>query len=163
MKMINFLSPIRVVKLLSYWPPYLTAGVKVSYVAKDFKKIIVKMRQRFWNTNYVGSHFGGSLYSMTDPFFMFMLLENLKQDHIVWDKSAEIEFIKPAKGEVSVIFEITDHDIERIKNKAMATFSFIENFCVEIKDQDDQIVARVNKGLYVRRKDAKQRFNKNSV
>ena len=70
------------------------------------------MKLRFWNTNYVGSHFGGSLYSMTDPFYMFILLEHLKKDHIIWDKSADIEFLRPAKGEVKAIFEINESDLE---------------------------------------------------
>ena len=158
--MINMMSPKTVVKLLSYWPPYLMAGVKIDYIQDDFKKIIVKMRQRFWNTNYVGSHFGGSLYSMTDPFFMFMLLENLKEEHIVWDQSAEIEFLKPAKGVVTAVFEITDEDINDIKEKALSEFSFSRTFFVNIVDSMGVVVARVNKGLYVRRKDAKKRFSK---
>ena len=157
--MINMMSPKTVVKLLSYWPPYLMAGVKIDYVQDDFKKIVVKMRQRFWNTNYVGSHFGGSLYSMTDPFFMFMLLENLKEEHIVWDQSAEVEFLKPAKGVVTAVFEITDKDINDIKEKALSEFSFSRTFFVNIVDLKGVVVARVSKGLYIRRKDAKKRFS----
>ncbi len=158
--MINMMSPKTVVKLLSYWPPYLMAGVKIEHVQEDFKKIVVKMRQRIWNTNYVGSHFGGSLYSMTDPFFMFMLLENLKDDHIVWDQSAEIEFLKPAKGEVTAVFEITDKEINEIKAQALSEFSFSKTFGVNIVDENRAVVAKVKKGLYVRRKDAKKRFSK---
>ena len=158
--MINMLSPKTVVKLLSYWPPYLMAGVKIDYVQDDFKKIVVKMKQRFWNTNYVGSHFGGSLYSMTDPFYMFMLLENLKQEHIVWDQSAEIEFLKPAKGVVTAVFEINDVVLSEIKSQALEEFSFSRSFDVEILDESKTLVAKVKKGLYIRRKDAKKRFSK---
>ena len=156
--MINMMSPKTIVKLLTYWPPYLMAGIKVDNVQEDFKKVVVKMKQRFWNTNYVGSHFGGSLYAMTDPFFMFMLLENLKKDHIVWDQSAEIKFLKPAKGEVTAVFEITDKDIDEIKAQALREFSFTTTFLVNIVDKNDEIVAQVKKGLYIRRKDAKKRF-----
>ena len=122
--MINMLSPKTVVKLLSYWHSIPYGGVKIDYVQDDFKKIVVKMKQRFWNTNYVGSHFGGSLYSMTDPFFMFMLLENLKQEHIVWDQSAEIEFLKPAKGVVTAVFEINDTVLSEIKSQALKNLAF---------------------------------------
>ena len=45
------------------------------------------------NRNYVGTQFGGSLYAMTDPFFMLMLMENLGRDYVVWDKAANIEFV----------------------------------------------------------------------
>ena len=38
------------------------------------------------NRNYVGTHFGGSLFAMTDPFYMLMMMRNLGPDYIVWDK-----------------------------------------------------------------------------
>lgn len=30
-----------------------------------------------------GAHYGGSPYSMTDPFYMLVLIENLGREHIV--------------------------------------------------------------------------------
>ena len=123
------------------------AGVKIDYVQDDFKKIVVKMKQRFWNTNYVGSHFGGSLYSMTDPFFMFMLLENLKQEHIIWDQSAEIEFLKPAKGVVTAVFEINDVVLSEIKAQALEEFSFSRSFDVEILDESKSPRGESKKGF----------------
>jgi hypothetical protein len=39
--------------------------------------------------------YGGSLYSMTDPFYMPMLISNLGSDYVVWDKAAHIRFRKP--------------------------------------------------------------------
>jgi len=50
------------------------------------RAIDVEMKLRWWNRNYVGTHYGGSLYSMTDPFFMVMLIENLG-GYDCWDKS----------------------------------------------------------------------------
>jgi len=64
------------------------AGIRVRRISADFQTIDVEMPLRFWNRNYVGTHFGGSLYSMCDPFFMVMLMENLGPDYIVWDKAA---------------------------------------------------------------------------
>ena len=83
--MIKFISPKRLMKLLSFSPPYLFAGISIVEVNDDFTKIVVQMKQRPWNTNYVGSHFGGSLYSMCDPFYMFILLHHLP-GHTIWDK-----------------------------------------------------------------------------
>ena len=91
---------------------------------------------------------------------MFMLLENLKEDHIVWDQSAEIEFLKPAKGEVTAVFEISDIVLGEIKSRALDEFSFTRSFDVERLDQSKTLVAKVKKGLYIRRKDAKKRFSK---
>ena len=164
-KVINILKPRTVAKLLSFWPPYFSAGISVSNVAENMMSITVEMKQRFWNTNYVGSHFGGSLYSMCDPFFMFMLLEHLKADHIVWDQAAEIKFLKPAKGRVSVTFQIDESLVSEIKKRALNEFSFSVDLNANIVDESGEIVARVAKALYIRRKDAKTRFQseKNNV
>ena len=70
--------------LMNIWAPFLGAGIRVKRLGPDWKEIDVEMKLRWWNANYVGTHYGGSLYSMTDPFFMLMLIENLGKDYIVW-------------------------------------------------------------------------------
>ena len=97
--------------VLNLWPPYLGAGVRVTRLRSDWKEVDVEMKLRFWNSNYVGTHFGGSLYSMVDPFYMLMLIENLGRDYIVWDKSASVRFKKPGKGKVSASFRLSDEQI----------------------------------------------------
>jgi len=69
--------------LINLWPPFLGAGIRVTRLQPDWKAIDVEMKLRFWNANYVGTHFGGSLYAMTDPFYMLMLIENLGSDYVV--------------------------------------------------------------------------------
>ena len=78
---------------MRWWPPYLGAGVKVDHVDASLNTIKVSMRLDRRNRNYVGTHFGGNLYSMCDPWYMFILLERLGSDFIVWDKAASIEFL----------------------------------------------------------------------
>ena len=43
------------------------------------------MKLSLRNQNYVGSHFGGGLFSMTDPFYMLMLMNVLGSEYLVWD------------------------------------------------------------------------------
>ena len=71
----------RTMRLLSLYPPYLGAGVRVTRVSDDLRTFEVEMKLRFYNRNYVGTHFGGSLYSMCDPFYMLILLEALGRDY----------------------------------------------------------------------------------
>lgn len=142
----------KLMKLLRFWPPYFACGIKVDSVDKNFTKIQVSMKQFFWNTNYVGVHFGGSLYSMTDPFYMFILLEHLKEDFIVWDKEAVIKFIKPGKGRVTVKFEISLEEINQIKQKALSSEKYEPEFETYVIDESDQVVAKVWKKLYVKKK-----------
>ncbi len=79
------------------WPPYFGAGIRIEHVNEDFRYVRVALKRSWYNSNYVGTQFGGSMYSMTDPFFMLILINNLGKDYIVWDKAARIEFIKPGK------------------------------------------------------------------
>ncbi len=89
---------------MTLYPPYLGAGVRVQHISADFRHVKVRMGLGWYNRNYVGTQFGGSLYSMVDPFFMLMLMENLGRDYIVWDKAASIDFIAPGKGPVFAEF-----------------------------------------------------------
>src|SRR5579859_1769137 len=65
---------------INFWPPFLGAGIRVQRIAPDMKAIDVEMRLRWWNANYVGTHFGGSLFAMTDAFYMLMLMANLARE-----------------------------------------------------------------------------------
>ena len=138
---------------LNIYPPFLGAGIRVKRLAPDWKEIDVEMKLHWWNANYVGTHYGGSLYSMTDPFFMVMLIENLGKDYIVWDKSASIRFKKPGRGTVFAKFRVSDQQIQEIK-QALANGKKIERvFTVEVKDESGTVIAEVEKLLHIRRKD----------
>ena len=104
------------------------------------------------NTNYVGTHFGGSLYSMCDPFFMFILMENLGPGYIVWDKSARIEFLKPGRGTVRAVFHVSAEEVEAIKGIIVENGKAVRNYTVTVEDENGAEVARVSKEIYIRRK-----------
>jgi hypothetical protein len=91
---------------INLWPPFLGMGIRIRRIAPDMKAVDVEMKLRFWNANYVGTHFGGSLFAMTDPFYMLMLMANLGRDYIVWDKAATIRYKKPGRGTVRAEFRI---------------------------------------------------------
>ena len=81
---------------MNLYPPFL-GRASVRHIAGDFREVRVRMGLNRLNRNYVGTQFGGSLYAMTDPFFMLMLMENLGRDYVVWDKAANIEFVSPGR------------------------------------------------------------------
>lgn len=138
--------------MLNLYPPYIGAGVKVSYISQDWQELHVSMRLRWFNRNAVGTHFGGSLYSMADPHLMLMLIQLLGKDYLVWDKAAEIEFIKASKSKVTAIIKISDNDLEEIRRHTGNGQKHFADFRIEIKDEDDELVANVKKKIYVRRK-----------
>ena len=140
-------------RAVNLWPPFLGAGIRVTHVAPDMKAIDVEMKLRWWNANYVGTHFGGSLFAMTDAFYMLMLMANLGRDYIVWDKAATIRYRKPGKNTVSAEFSLTDAQLDDIREKLKTLAKYEPTFTVEVKDEQGTVIAEVEKLLYVSRKE----------
>ncbi len=139
-------------RFMHLWPPYLGAGVRVVRASSDLTSIEVEMKLRFWNRNYVGTHFGGSLYSMIDPFLMLILLNHLGKDYIVWDKHASIRFKKPGRGTVWAQIRINQERIDEIRMAADQNPKTEPEFTLQIIDEAGEVVAEVQKILHVRRK-----------
>jgi acyl-coenzyme A thioesterase PaaI-like protein len=138
---------------INLWPPFLGAGIRIKRIAPDMKAVDVEMKLRWWNANYVGTHFGGSLFAMTDAFYMLMLMANLGRDYIVWDKAASIRYRKPGRGTVRAEFRVTDAQIEDIRGKLRTLPKYEPVLRVDVKDETGEVVAQVEKLLYVRKKE----------
>ena len=145
---------LRFIALVNLYPPYLGAGVRVTHVADDFHAIEVRMRLHRWNENYVGTHFGGSLFAMADPFYMVMLIELLGPTYSVWDKEATIRFRRPGRGTVRARFEIPPERVEEIQRAVEEHGKLETTFTVNITDEQGEVVAEVEKLLSVRRRTA---------
>lgn len=139
-------------KILNLWPPFLGAGIRLVEIADNGRYARVRMHLTRLNCNLVGTQFGGSLYAMTDPFYMWMLMENLGRDYIVWDKAAEIRFRSPGRGPVVAEFRLSEEEIDEIRAQADAKERHEPKFLVEIHDESGKLVATVSKTLHVRRK-----------
>ncbi len=156
----NFLGGLKTSNLLhrciNFWPPFFFAGIRVRHMAPDMKAVDVEMRLRFWNANYVGTHFGGSLFSMTDPFYMLMLLANLGSNYIIWDKAARIRYRKPGRGTVRAEFRLSDAQLDEIRDKLKSLPKYDAVFNVEVKDEQGTVIAEVEKVIHVRNKESVQ-------
>lgn len=139
-------------RLVNFWPPFFFTGIKATYIRPDFRVIEIELKLRWYNRNYVGTQFGGSLFSMTDPWYMMMLLYNLGEDYYVWDKSAHIDFLQPGRGRVRALFEIDDQLLEHIRSETAMGEKYLPQFTIDILDDDDRVVARVVRTLYIRHK-----------
>lgn len=139
-------------KLLNIFPPFVGAAVHVRRVSEDFRTIEVEMSMRFWNKNLVGTHFGGSLYSMTDPFYMIMLIHHLGPGYIVWDKSATIRFRSPGIGLVRATFRMPAERVEEIRTQADREEKVEPVFEVSVTDGKGNVVAEVEKLLWVKKR-----------
>ena len=142
-------------RLVNFWPPFLFNSISATYIAKDLREIHVALKLRFYNRNYVGVHFGGNLFAMTDPWYMLMLMQNLGRDYYVWDKKANIEFISPGRGTVTANFLLTAEKLAEIRAATANGEKYLPEFTVEIYNAQQHLVARVHKTVYVKLKPAR--------
>ncbi len=134
------------------WLPLLGAGIRVKQISPDFRDITVQLKLHWYNSNYVGTHFGGSMFAMTDPFFMLMLIKNLGDNYIVWDKAASINFIKPGRSTLTTRFVLTQEIIDTVLEKTAGGDKYIFDLPLDVIDAEGVVVAAVVRTLYVRKK-----------
>jgi acyl-coenzyme A thioesterase PaaI-like protein len=139
-------------RVLNLWPPFLFSGIRVLELADDFSRARVGLTRQWYNRNFVGTHFGGSLFAMTDPFWMVMALCRLGDRYIVWDKSAAIEFVEATKAPVFAEFVLGDATLDEIRAATAGGEKCLRWFETEVRTADGEVIARVRKELYVRRK-----------
>ncbi|HEU4773944.1 MAG TPA: DUF4442 domain-containing protein [Lysobacter sp.] len=137
---------------LNLWPPFLFSGVHVREIGAAYRHAHVELRMRPWNRNYVGTHFGGSLFAMTDPFWMLLVMQSLGRDYIVWDQAGTIEFVKPGRGTVHARFALDEAILDELRDATASGDKALRWFDTHITDKTGEVVARVRKQLYVRRK-----------
>ena len=137
---------------LNWYPPLRFAGIRVLEIAPDWRHARVVLRRRWYNRNYVGTHFGGSLFAMTDPFWMIMTLRSLGAGYIVWDQAAEIEFVAPGREDVYAEFHVDDAMLDEIRVATASGEKHLRWCETPVATGDGEVIARVRKQLYVRRK-----------
>jgi len=137
---------------MNLWPPFFFTGIKVVRLADDWHEADVELRLGRFNRNYVGVHFGGSLFAMTDPFYMLMLVHTLGHDYVVWDKAATIDYVSPGRGTVTARFRLDPERLAEIRTAAADGSKVLPVFRCDIHDAAGGLVATVDRTLYVRLK-----------
>ena len=138
--------------LMNLWPPFIGAGIHVERISPDYTEAQVRMRMGLLNRNYMGTHFGGSLYAMTDPFFALLIMHQLGRRYVVWDKASAIDYQLPGRGTVRATFRITPEQIDAIRQATANGDKHEPTFSVDVVNRQGEVVARVDKTIYVRLK-----------
>ncbi|HEX8987558.1 MAG TPA: DUF4442 domain-containing protein [Rhodocyclaceae bacterium] len=136
---------------INLWPPFVGAGIHVTEIAPDFRSATVRLRYGLLNRNYFGTQYGGSLFSMTDPFYAILLLHNLPRGYRVWDRASRIEFKTPGRSHVYARFVLTDAMLAEVLAATADGAKYEPTWPVDIVDRDGAVVATVEKTLYIRR------------
>ena len=127
-------------RVMNLWPPFLFTGIRVTRLDDDWRAADVELRLGLLNRNWVGVHFGGSLFAMTDPFYMLLLLHLLGPDYVVWDKAATIDYVRPGRGRVTARFRVDDARLDEIRAATADGAAHRPVFPVEIVDEGGEVV-----------------------
>lgn len=146
------LSPRIFRHLMNCWPPFWGMRIHIEHISDDWKHLRMRMKLSLRNKNYVGTHFGGGLFAMTDPFYLLMMMNLLGRDYIVWDKTAHIEFVQPGRSTVYAHFHITDAMLEEARAATLNGDKFEPTYRIDVVDAEGKLVARIDKTLYIRKK-----------
>jgi acyl-coenzyme A thioesterase PaaI-like protein len=151
-KLQKYIGPQGLKKLMNIWFPFRGSGISIDKISNDYREIRVSLAFEWYNKNYVGTQFGGSLYAMVDPFYMLMLMHILGKDYIVWDRSAEIQFLRPGRSKVFAHFKISQESIDLIKEKTQNGDKYFWNADVDIFNIHGEVIATVKKTIYIKYK-----------
>jgi len=133
-------------------PAYHGTGGRVTYISADWSELKLEIPLNWRTRNYVGTIFGGSMYAAVDPMYMIMLIQRLGPDYVVWDKAATIQFKKPGKCKLYACFEITDGEVQFIKQELKSTQSMDRFYQLDITDLKGDVYAKLDKTIYIRKK-----------
>ncbi|RNC88240.1 MAG: DUF4442 domain-containing protein [Winogradskyella sp.] len=146
----RFMKPSTIYKYLFNWSPmYSRSTAKLIEVSEDLHYVKIRMKLNWKNRNYAGSIFGGSMLSATDPIYMVQLIQILGDDYVVWDKSVEARYKKPAKSTIFGEFVFTKDEIKTIKQDVSKANEIDIIKTMSLIDEKQNIIATFKKTLYI--------------
>jgi acyl-coenzyme A thioesterase PaaI-like protein len=132
---------------------YRGTGGRLKYIAEDWSEVRLDLPLSWRTRNYVGTIFGGSIYSAVDPIYMLMLIHRLGEDYVVWDKSASIQFKKPGRETLHAKFLVSDDELAAIRFALESLRSIDRTYSVDLVDGSGAICATAEKVIYIRRRE----------
>lgn len=139
--------------LVNFFPCYRRGGGRIIFFSSDMQEIHVQVGLNWKTRNYVGSIFGGALYSAIDPIYMLQLLWILGKEYVVWDKSASMKFIRPVKSTIYAKFEISNELIDTIKTEVANNGRYIIDLPVTLQDKNGIVYYIASKQIYIASKE----------
>lgn len=139
-------------RVLNAWPPFFFNSIRVQQLSDDYSEARVVLHLRPWNRNYVRSQFGGNLFAMTDPFWMLLVMHQLGNDYVVWDKAGAIDFVAPGREHVYAHFKLDADVVNQLRHDAAGGAKVLHWFETDVVTANGDVIARVRKQVYVRLK-----------
>lgn len=134
-------------------PTYWSTGGRVTYIAADWSEVRITLPLSWRTRNYVGSMFGGAMYSAVDPFLMIMLIKILGPAYVVWDKAASIRFRRPAHAALTAVFVLEPATVAAIRDALVTAPKVDRVFTVDLVGADGTVHASVEKTIHISRRE----------
>lgn len=135
------------------YPPMLFQRIWVSRIHPGFKGIDVKINRSLFTSNLGRSIFGGTIFSATDPFYALLfgqLMERKGFRITVWLKSAQINYLKPARTSLYFTLKITDEMIADAEQALLKNGKFIKAYSIELYNKHHELCATAINEIYIR-------------
>ena len=139
--------------ILNIFPPLLFNRIILKEISDDFMEMKVVLRRTLFNINFHKTIFGGSIFSACDPYFPTMyyhIFANKNRKLIVWLKSAEIQYLKPADSTLKLHFKISKKDIHDVEDNLNKTGKFEILHTVHAINKKGIICAKAKMEIYLR-------------
>jgi len=134
-------------------PMYRSTGGRIVTANDDLKYIKIKLPLTYKTRNYVGTLYGGHLYSCVDGIYMVQLINILGKDYVVWDKAATIRFRRPGDKTLYAEFKITDDLLQEIETEIATHQEKDFVLSVNLTDETGKVYAEVEKVIYIASKE----------
>lgn len=133
------------------WSPmYRRSTARITSVSDDLLTISIKLPISYKNRNYMSSIFGGSMFAAVDPIPMVQLMNLIGPDYVVWDKSAEIYFKRPAREDLFAKFTFSKDELAHIKSQVTQSKEIDFVKVTQLTNVDGSVTyCEVKKTIYV--------------
>ncbi len=149
-RLLRHLSPRAFRRAMRFFPPIRNTGVRVTHISDDWRHWKAELPLDHRTRNYVGTHFGGTLYSAADPHLMLAWMHILGPGAVVWDKAAAVRFRKPGRGTLHLEFEIPEAQVAQVRRRLASEPKFDLHYTLQWLDRAGDVVAEVDKTVHFR-------------
>lgn len=139
--------------LMRLYPPMFFQRIWVKKIDKDFRGIDVKINRSLFTTNLGSATFGGTIFAATDPFYALLIGQIMQHKGFkitVWLKSAEIQYLKPARKDLHYSIKIDDEMIKEVELAITNEGKFVKTYPIEIFDTLGDLCVTAQNEVYIR-------------
>lgn len=147
------LTPSQLAKMMNRWPPSIANRIKVVSISDDFLKAKMIITRSWLNSAFDKIMFGGTTYSGMDMYYgmaLPLILSKRGIDAYVFTKEASIKYLKSVKSNLTVLFELTEENIEAYVNGINENNKHEEWLSVKGYNEENELCAETKLLTYVR-------------